>query len=171
MINWYFTDFFTNENPRKSVEKQNMIFFTYFMFIWTKEDDYPRNICPRRLLPRGNFGQENFPPGDFCPEKPSLPRRPFFFPRRHLPLWNHCVIKNTLWQSMWFGAECWQNRNQTLGDCSKRKVDLQTKEQLWNFMLLRAWFYFSQAIQSHVQQRKKTYYVALLCFSDQSRRL
>ena len=71
--------FFANENPRKFVEKQNMIFFTYFMFIWTKEDDYPRNICPRRLLPRGNFGQENFPPGDFCPEKPSLPRRPFFF--------------------------------------------------------------------------------------------
>ena len=154
--------FFTNENPRKFVEKQKMIFFYIFMFIWTPlRGRLPKERLPQKTFcPGGIFGQENFPPGGFCPRKTLFAKETFLSKKMSTslePLFRDiCVIKDTLWQSMWSGAECWQNRNQTLGDCSKRKVDLQTKEQLWNFLLLRAWFYFSQAIQSYVQQRKKT---------------
>ena len=58
--------------------------------------------APEGFLPRGNFGQENFPPGDFCPEKPSLPRRPFFPKKTSTslePLCNkeHPMTKHVVW--------------------------------------------------------------------------
>ena len=137
------------------------------MFIWTTlRGRLPKERLPQRFFAQGELlAKKIFPQEAFVQERPSLPRRPFLSKKMSTPLEplfrDICVIKDTLWQSMWFGAECWQNRNQTLGDCSKRKVDLQTKEQLWNFLLLRTWFYFSQAIQSYVQQREK----GILCCS------
>ena len=61
-----------------------------------------RTFAPEDFLPRGNFGQENFPPGDFCPEKPSLPRRPFFSKKTSTslePLCNkeHPMTKHVVW--------------------------------------------------------------------------
>ena len=152
VINWYFTDFFTNENPRKFVEKQKMIFF-YIFHVYL--DNSKRTItqgtsAPEDFLPRGNFGQKIFPQEAFVQERPSLPRRPFFSKKMSTSLELLCKKSTPSGKVCGLKQECWQNRNQTLGDCSKRKVDLQTKEQLWNFLLLRAWFYFSQAIQSYV---------------------
>ena len=108
-------------------------------------------FCPGGILAKKIFPQETF-----VQERPSLPRRPFFSKKMSTSLELLCKKSTPSGKVCGLKQECWQNRNQTLGDCSKRKVDLQTKEQLWNFLLLRAWFYFSQAIQSHVQQRKKT---------------
>ena len=166
--------FFTNENPRKFVEKQKMIFFYIFMFIWTTlRGRLPKERLPQKTFcPGGIFGQENFPPGGFCPRKTLFAKETFLSKKMSTslePLFRDiCVIKDTLWQSMWSGAECWQNRNQTLGDCSKRNSDLQTKEQLWNFLLLRTCF-ISVKHYSHMSNREqKAYYVALFCFNDQS---
>ena len=71
--------FFANENPRKFVEKQNMIFFTYFMFIWTKEDDYPRNVCPRRFFAQGEFWPRKFSPRRLLSKKGPLCQGDLFF--------------------------------------------------------------------------------------------
>ena len=83
--------FFTNENPRKFVEKQKMIFFYIFMFIWTTlRGRLPKERLPQKTFcPGGIFGQENFPPGGFCPRK-TLFAKETFCPRRCLPFWNHC---------------------------------------------------------------------------------
>ena len=95
--------FFANENPRKFVEKQNMIFFYIFHVYLDKRGRLPKERLPQKTFyPGGIFGQENFPPGDFCPEKPSLPRRPFFSKKISTslePLCNkeHPMTKHVVW--------------------------------------------------------------------------
>ena len=42
------------------------------MFIWTKEDDYPRNVCPRRLFAQGEFWPRKFSPRRLLSKKDPL---------------------------------------------------------------------------------------------------
>ena len=96
--------FFTNENPRKFVEKQKMIFF-YIFHVYL--DNSKRTItqgtsAPEDFLPRGNFGQKIFPQEAFVQERPSLPRRPFFSKKMSTslePLCNkeHPMAKYVVW--------------------------------------------------------------------------
>ena len=105
--------FFTNENPRKFVEKQkddNFILLHFHVYLDTsKRTITQRTFAPEDFLPRGNFGQENFPPGGFCPRKTLFAKETFLSKKMSTslePLFRDiCVIKDTLWQSMWSGAE------------------------------------------------------------------
>ena len=108
VINRYFTDFFANENPRKFVEKQNMIFFYIFhAYLDTSKRTITQGTsAPEDFLPRGNFGQKIFPQEAFVQERPSLPRRHFFqedvylfgtIVQRHLCNKEHPMAKYLVW--------------------------------------------------------------------------
>ena len=105
VINWYFTDFFTNENPRKFVEKQkddNFILLHFHVYLDTsKRTITQRTFAPEDFLPRGNFGQENFPPGGFCPRKTLFAKENFWAVQRPLGsmfavLWYEMSYENVL---------------------------------------------------------------------------
>ena len=59
-----------------------------------------RTFAPEDFLPRGNFGQENFPPGGFCPRKTLFAKETFLSKKMSTPLEplfrDICVIKDTL---------------------------------------------------------------------------
>ena len=98
------------ENPRKFVEKQkddNFILLHFHVYLDTSKDDYPKNVCPRRLFAQGEFlAKKIFPQEAFVQERPSLPRRLFVqedvYPfgtivQRHLCNKGHPMAKYVVW--------------------------------------------------------------------------
>ena len=54
------------------------ILFTFFMFILdTSKTITQRTFAPEDFCPGGIFGQENFPPGGFCPRKTLFAKETF----------------------------------------------------------------------------------------------
>ena len=113
VINWCFTDFFfTNENPRKFVEKQKMIFF-YIFHVYL--DNSKRTItqgtsAPEDFLPRGNFWPRKFSPRRLLSKKDPLCQGDLFVQedvylfgtivQRHLCNKGHPMAKYVVWSRM-----------------------------------------------------------------------
>ena len=80
VINWYFTDFFYQWKSTKICRKAKHDILLHFSCLFgQKRTITQRTSAPEGFLPRGNFGQENFPPGDFCPRKALFAKETFFF--------------------------------------------------------------------------------------------
>ena len=109
VINWYFTDFFTNENPRKFVEKQNMIFFYIFhAYLDTSKRTITQGTsAPEDFLPRGNFWPRKFSPRRLLSKKDPLCQGDLFVQedvylfgtivQRHLCNKGHPMAKYVVW--------------------------------------------------------------------------
>ena len=101
--------FFTNENPRKFVEKQKMIFF-YIFHVYL--DNSKRTItqgtsAPEDFLPRGNFWPRKFSPRRLLSKKDPLCQGDLFVQedvylfgtivQRHLCNKEHPMAKYVVW--------------------------------------------------------------------------
>ena len=101
--------FFTNENPRKFVEKQKMIFF-YIFHVYL--DNSKRTItqgtsAPEDFLPRGNFWPRKFSPRRLLSKKDPLCQGDLFVQedvylfgtivQRHLCNKGHPMAKYVVW--------------------------------------------------------------------------
>ena len=101
--------FFTNENPRKFVEKQKMIFF-YIFHVYL--DNSKRTItqgtsAPEDFLPRGNFWPRKFSPRRLLSRKTLFAKETFFvqedvYPsgtilQRHLCNKGHPMTIHVVW--------------------------------------------------------------------------
>ena len=76
-----FHGFFLPMKIHENLEKQNMIIYSLHIscLFGQKRTITQGTSAPEGFLPRGNFGQENFPPGDFCPRKALFAKETFFF--------------------------------------------------------------------------------------------
>ena len=160
--------FFTNENPRKFVEKQKMIFF-YIFHVYL--DNSKRTItqgtsAPEDFLPRGNFWPRKFSPRRLLSKKDPLCQGDLFVQedvylfgtivQRHLCNKGHPMAKYVVWSR---SADKTEIRHLVI--VLREILTCKLKSSYWNFLLLRTCLYFSQPIQSHVQLRTKG---ILCCF-------
>ena len=159
--------FFTNENPRKFVEKQKMIFFYIFMFIWTPlRTITQRTFAPEDFLPRGNFWPRKFSPRRLLSKKDPLCQGDFFVQEDVYPF-GTIVQRHLCNKGHPNGKACGleQSADKTeirhLVIVLREILTCKLKSSYWNFLLLRTCLYFSQSMQSHVQLRTK----GILCCS------
>ena len=100
--------FFTNENPRKFVEKQKMIFFYIFMFIWTPlRGRLPKERLPQKTFAQGEFLAKKFSPRRLLSKKDPLCQGDLFVQediyllgtivQRHLCNKEHPMAKYVVW--------------------------------------------------------------------------
>ena len=103
VINWYFTDFFTNENPRKFVEKQKMIFFYIFHVYLDKRGRLPKERLPQKTIAQGEFWPRKFSPRRLLSRKTLFAKETLFFSKKIStslePLCNkeHPMTKHVVW--------------------------------------------------------------------------
>ena len=95
--------FFANENPRKFVEKQNMIFFYIFHVYLDKRGRLPKERLPQKTIAQGEFWPRKFSPRRLLSRKTLFAKETLFFSKKTStslePLCNkeHPMTKHVVW--------------------------------------------------------------------------